>query len=340
MLAPCRAAVSDAAAAAGAPDAGAPAAEDDGPLVNGMTLDQRYALARSVGEECVTESELRELLRRKPNPVAYDGFEPSGRMHIAQVRAARARARAAAERLTQHRSAARQAASLLLLARPALMHACTRRPPRLAPPPSPSAQGVLKAINVNKLTKCGVTFKFWVADWFAQVVAAPGRQQRRAGAVSVSRARSQLCCSPRPRCDVASNNLPALPCPAPPRRTAPLSARPAEQQDGRRPQEDPDGRALHGGGAHAPHGHARADARTCHTRAVRAHERLRCMLPFMLPLLWLRLALAAVSTLMHEPAAANPAAPPRPHARAAPPGVEGGGHGPHARAVHQQQRGD
>jgi hypothetical protein len=33
----------------------------------------------------VTESELRELLRRKPNPVAYDGFEPSGRMHIAQV---------------------------------------------------------------------------------------------------------------------------------------------------------------------------------------------------------------------------------------------------------------
>jgi hypothetical protein len=24
-------------------------------------------------------------------------------------------------------------------------------------------QGVLKAINVNKLTKCGVTFKFWVS---------------------------------------------------------------------------------------------------------------------------------------------------------------------------------
>ena len=30
-------------------------------------------------------------------------------------------------------------------------------------------QGVLKALNVNKLTKCGVTFKFWVADWFAQL---------------------------------------------------------------------------------------------------------------------------------------------------------------------------
>eukprot|EP00882_Tetradesmus_deserticola_P006847 GHRQ01007213.1.p1 GENE.GHRQ01007213.1~~GHRQ01007213.1.p1 ORF type:complete len:401 (+),score=210.10 GHRQ01007213.1:557-1759(+) len=86
---------------------------DEGPLVNGLTLDERFQLCRSIGEECVTESELRELLRRKPNPVAYDGFEPSGRMHI--------------------------------------------------------AQGVLKAINVNKLTKCGVTFKFWVADWFAQL---------------------------------------------------------------------------------------------------------------------------------------------------------------------------
>lgn len=53
------------------------------------------------------------LLAKKPNPVAYDGFEPSGRMHI--------------------------------------------------------AQGVLKALNVNKLTKCGITFRFWVADWFAQL---------------------------------------------------------------------------------------------------------------------------------------------------------------------------
>uniref|UniRef100_A0A383WM67 tyrosine--tRNA ligase n=1 Tax=Tetradesmus obliquus TaxID=3088 RepID=A0A383WM67_TETOB len=93
--------------------AAAAAAAEEAPLVNGLTLDERFQLCRSIGEECVTEAELRELLRRKPNPVAYDGFEPSGRMHI--------------------------------------------------------AQGVLKAINVNKLTKCGVTFKFWVADWFAQL---------------------------------------------------------------------------------------------------------------------------------------------------------------------------
>lgn len=78
-----------------------------------LTLDERFDLARSVGEECIQDDELRLLLEKKPNPVAYDGFEPSGRMHI--------------------------------------------------------AQGVMKALNVNKLTKSGVTFKFWVADWFAQL---------------------------------------------------------------------------------------------------------------------------------------------------------------------------
>eukprot|EP00455_Lapot_gusevi_P008557 TRINITY_DN13750_c0_g1_i1.p1 TRINITY_DN13750_c0_g1~~TRINITY_DN13750_c0_g1_i1.p1 ORF type:complete len:373 (+),score=138.15 TRINITY_DN13750_c0_g1_i1:55-1173(+) len=77
----------------------------------GLTLDQKYAIARSVGEECIQESELRFLLSKKPQPICYDGFEPSGRMHI--------------------------------------------------------AQGVLKAINVNKLTSVGCKFIFWVADWFA-----------------------------------------------------------------------------------------------------------------------------------------------------------------------------
>mmetsp|Transcript_37545 Transcript_37545/g.63201 ORF Transcript_37545/g.63201 Transcript_37545/m.63201 type:complete len:396 (-) Transcript_37545:270-1457(-) len=76
----------------------------------GLSLQERFDFIRSVGEECIQDEELMRLLNfRDPN--CYDGFEPSGRMHI--------------------------------------------------------AQGVMKALNVNKLTKSGCTFKFWIADWFA-----------------------------------------------------------------------------------------------------------------------------------------------------------------------------
>lgn len=48
---------------------------------------EKYTLVRSVGEECVADGELAMLLSKKPDSfVLYDGFEPSGRMHIAQVR--------------------------------------------------------------------------------------------------------------------------------------------------------------------------------------------------------------------------------------------------------------
>ncbi len=70
-------------------------------------------MASNGGEVCpdVSQSdELRKLLAEVPNPICYDGFEPSGRMHI--------------------------------------------------------AQGVMKAINVNRLTQAGCVFVFWVADWF------------------------------------------------------------------------------------------------------------------------------------------------------------------------------
>jgi tyrosyl-tRNA synthetase len=76
-----------------------------------MDIEKRMALVREVGEEILTEEELRELLETKKNPVAYDGFEPSGQMHI--------------------------------------------------------AQGVLRAININKMIDAGFNFKMWVADWFA-----------------------------------------------------------------------------------------------------------------------------------------------------------------------------
>ena len=52
--------------------------------MDSSTPHDRFELCRSVAEECIQEAELRTLLAEKTRPVAYDGFEPSGRMHIAQ----------------------------------------------------------------------------------------------------------------------------------------------------------------------------------------------------------------------------------------------------------------
>ncbi|MBI2656838.1 tyrosine--tRNA ligase [Candidatus Woesearchaeota archaeon] len=77
-----------------------------------MDIESRLELINQVGEEIITEEELRHLLQTKEHPVAYDGFEPSGTdIHI--------------------------------------------------------AQGILRAININKMTKAGVKFKMLVADWHA-----------------------------------------------------------------------------------------------------------------------------------------------------------------------------
>ncbi len=76
-----------------------------------MTVDQRLNLIKQVGEEIITEKELKQLLESDEQLIAYDGFEPSGQMHI--------------------------------------------------------AQGILRAININKLTKAGIKFKMLVADWHA-----------------------------------------------------------------------------------------------------------------------------------------------------------------------------
>ncbi|XWS19223.1 hypothetical protein CRYUN_Cryun32bG0112500 [Craigia yunnanensis] len=78
-----------------------------------LSVEERFRIIRSVGEECIQEDELLNLLIHKHEPICYDGFEPSGRMHI--------------------------------------------------------AQGVMKAINVNKLTSAGCRVKIWIADWFAQL---------------------------------------------------------------------------------------------------------------------------------------------------------------------------
>ncbi|MBI2084424.1 MAG: tyrosine--tRNA ligase [Candidatus Aenigmarchaeota archaeon] len=47
-----------------------------------MDLESRLELVKGVGEEIITENELRELLSTKLHPVAYDGFEPSGLAHL------------------------------------------------------------------------------------------------------------------------------------------------------------------------------------------------------------------------------------------------------------------
>lgn len=77
-----------------------------------MDIESKLDLIKQVGEEILTEEELKQLLQTKEHPIAYDGFEPSGTdIHI--------------------------------------------------------AQGILRAINVNRMTKAGIKFKMLVADWHA-----------------------------------------------------------------------------------------------------------------------------------------------------------------------------
>ncbi|MDG6938275.1 MAG: tyrosine--tRNA ligase [Nitrososphaerota archaeon] len=47
-----------------------------------MDLEERLALIKGVGEEVITEGELRALLQANDHPTAYDGFEPSGLAHL------------------------------------------------------------------------------------------------------------------------------------------------------------------------------------------------------------------------------------------------------------------
>ncbi|MBU0627839.1 MAG: tyrosine--tRNA ligase [Nanoarchaeota archaeon] len=76
-----------------------------------MDINKRLELIKQVGEEIITEDDLKDLLQKKKSPIAYDGFEPSGNIHI--------------------------------------------------------AQGILRAINVNKMIDAGCRFKILIADWHA-----------------------------------------------------------------------------------------------------------------------------------------------------------------------------
>lgn len=76
-----------------------------------MNTEDKLSLINQVGEEIIGGDELKALLESGEQLIAYDGFEPSGQIHI--------------------------------------------------------AQGLLRAINVNKMIKAGVKFRMWVADWHA-----------------------------------------------------------------------------------------------------------------------------------------------------------------------------
>jgi tyrosyl-tRNA synthetase len=54
-----------------------------------MDIESKMHLAQQVGEEIITEEELRQLFETKQHPIAYDGFEPSGLapIHFALLRA-------------------------------------------------------------------------------------------------------------------------------------------------------------------------------------------------------------------------------------------------------------
>lgn len=50
--------------------------------VNDTDIETKLELIKNVGEEIITEEELRQLLETKEHPIAYDGFEPSGLAHL------------------------------------------------------------------------------------------------------------------------------------------------------------------------------------------------------------------------------------------------------------------
>ncbi|OGC51905.1 hypothetical protein A2982_02220 [candidate division WWE3 bacterium RIFCSPLOWO2_01_FULL_39_13] len=49
-----------------------------------INIQEKLNLIKQVGEEITTEEELKTLLSSNKPLTAYDGFEPSGRIHIAQ----------------------------------------------------------------------------------------------------------------------------------------------------------------------------------------------------------------------------------------------------------------
>lgn len=54
------------------------------PVPSKLSVQERIDLIKSVGEECIMPEELETLVKENRFIYCYDGFEPSGRMHVAQ----------------------------------------------------------------------------------------------------------------------------------------------------------------------------------------------------------------------------------------------------------------
>lgn len=54
-------------------------------MENNFSIEEHLALIKSVGEEIVTDEELKKLIESGEQLVAYDGFEPSGKIHLPQA---------------------------------------------------------------------------------------------------------------------------------------------------------------------------------------------------------------------------------------------------------------
>lgn len=55
------------------------------PIPSKLNLEQKISIIKQVGAEILIPEEIKGIMSQNKFIYCYDGFEPSGRMHIAQV---------------------------------------------------------------------------------------------------------------------------------------------------------------------------------------------------------------------------------------------------------------
>jgi len=168
-----------------------------------LPLRERFELCRSVAEECVTDADLVALLAHKANPIAYDGFEPSGRLHLAQCEFFALSGRRAPPRFCRLLTSA--------------------QPRTVSPPPQPQP-------HTHRRPQGHQRQQAHHGRVHVQVLVREREAAPRTSEGEMRRARSHK---------KRSHKKP------PNRQQGCGLVRAVEQQDGRRPQEDPDRREVH-----------------------------------------------------------------------------------------------